>query len=445
MADHGGLVTVSVDEAAERAELSSPRESRLSFLAVMRNREYRGVALAQVASECGDQICAVALSVLVYGRSHNAFLAAATYAVAYVPWVVGSLLLAPLADRFPRRRVMLVCDLVRAALTGLLAVLASTHRTPIGLLLALVLLVTFFSPPFSNSRSAVLPDIFPAGSKYVRAIAIGRILQQVDQVFGFALGGAIVAALSPAGALAVDAGTFLLSFGVLATYLRPRPTPDASLPSSVRAFVRALVPDMSRVVRDKVRAPLLVLAGGALLFMVAPESLAVPYAHVHGHGSVAAGLLLASQPCGVAIGSWLLIRFVPPRVQGRVLLALAVLSALVQASVATNPALPFAVLLWALTGLGQSFMVATIAAYNLVTPAGLRGRANGIASAIVSLTQGVGFLVWGAVGAWRGPAAAIAWSGVLGLLFLVVLRYFWPHEHIRQAWLTMEAAQPPTH
>ena len=57
-----------------------------------------------------DQIAAIAISLLVYGRSNSPFLAAATYAVTYVPWVFGSIVLSPLADRFSRRSVMLTCD-----------------------------------------------------------------------------------------------------------------------------------------------------------------------------------------------------------------------------------------------------------------------------------------------------------------------------------------------
>ncbi len=67
----------------------------------MANREFRGIAVAQVTSECGDQIAAIALSYLVYSRSNSPFLAASTYAVTYVPWVFGSILL--VAARRPAR------------------------------------------------------------------------------------------------------------------------------------------------------------------------------------------------------------------------------------------------------------------------------------------------------------------------------------------------------
>src|SRR5436305_14318077 len=87
--------------------------------------------------------------------------------------------------------------------------------------------------------------------------------------------------------------------------------------------MREVRPTVAVVFASRSRRALLWLSGGALLFLIAPESLAVAYAREHGHGAVAAGLLTASQPLGVAVGAWLFIKFVPARRQGRWLLPLA--------------------------------------------------------------------------------------------------------------------------
>lgn len=430
-------MAVSVGEARRGATAASapPRVRALA------NREYRGIAVAQITSECGDQIAAIALSYLVYGRSNNAFLAAATYAVTYVPLVLGGILLAPLVDRFPRRAVMLVCDAGRAVTITVLALLTLVNGLPIGVLIALVLLSSFFSPPFATARSSVLPDIFEGGPGYVRAVAIGRILQQVDQVFGFALGGIIVAAVSPRGALAIDAATFAASFLVIASHVRYRPGLGTGPRPSPRRMVAAVRPDLALVLESPVRRALMVLAASTLVFLIAPEALAVAYARQHGHGAVAAGVLTAAQPLGVALGAWLFIKFVPARLQGRWLLPLAACSALPLAATALVPPVWLASVLWMLSGLLQCFMVTTIAAYNIATERSLRGRANGLAAAAISVTQAVGFLAWGAVGTWRGAAAGVAWAGVAGLLIVSLVRYSWPHEEISGAWAKLDAAQ----
>jgi MFS family permease len=75
-----------------------------------------------VLSVAGDQLARVALTILVFNVTHSALLAAVTFAVSIVPTFLGGLLLSGLADRFPRRTVMIACDLARAALVAVMAV-----------------------------------------------------------------------------------------------------------------------------------------------------------------------------------------------------------------------------------------------------------------------------------------------------------------------------------
>ena len=150
------------------------------------------------------------------------------------------------------------------------------------------------------------PTCSRAARRIFRAVAIGRILQQVDQVFGFALGGVIVAIVSPRGALAIDAVTFVVSFLITAREVRERPAVLAGERPTVTSLVREIGPTVAVVLASRSRRALLWLSGGALLFLIAPESLAVAYAREHGHGAVAAGMLTAAQPLGIAVGAWAL-------------------------------------------------------------------------------------------------------------------------------------------
>jgi Transmembrane secretion effector len=430
-------MAVNVSQARQAAvveEHPSPR-------GVLSNREFRGITVAQVTSECGDQIASLAIAYLVYHQSNNAFLAAAAYAVTYVPWMVGGILLAPLVDRLPRRSVMLFCDLARAVVVSVLALATFFSWVPIWALIGLVLVSSMCSPPFTVARSTTLPEIFDGSPLYVPAVATGRILHQVDQVFGFALGGLIVAAITPRGALMVDVGTFLASFAVIATHVRPRPAAAPGRVLRLGQLLRAVGPDLRVVVGDPVRRSLVALTAASLVFLIAPEALAVAYTKQQGHGPIAVGLLTAAQPCGVALGAWLFVRYVPPHVQGRWLLRLPVAAAGFLALTAVVPPIPIAALLWMASGASQCFVITCIATYNVITEPGLRGRANGLASAAISLTQGLGFALWGAVGNWQGAAAGVAWAGVAGLLIVVVLRFSWPHDAIRAAWGRLAAAQ----
>ena len=83
-------------------------EDRSSYREVFAGGEFRALWSAQVLSYADDQFAQVAIAILVYGRTHSAFLTALAYALTYLPSIAGGPLLSGLADLFPRRRVMIV-------------------------------------------------------------------------------------------------------------------------------------------------------------------------------------------------------------------------------------------------------------------------------------------------------------------------------------------------
>ena len=82
------------------------------FVAALRGREFRALWLAEALSVFGDQVARVALALLVYARTDSAALTALTYALTFVPTILGGCLLSGLADCYPRRTVIVVTDLV---------------------------------------------------------------------------------------------------------------------------------------------------------------------------------------------------------------------------------------------------------------------------------------------------------------------------------------------
>ena len=83
-------------------------EERSSYREVFAVGEFRALWSAQVLSYAGDRLAQVAIAILVYGRTHSAFLTALAYALTHLPPIAGGPLLSGLADLFPRRRVMIV-------------------------------------------------------------------------------------------------------------------------------------------------------------------------------------------------------------------------------------------------------------------------------------------------------------------------------------------------
>ncbi|HYB46121.1 MAG TPA: MFS transporter, partial [Streptosporangiaceae bacterium] len=140
---------------------------RPTFRDVFAVREFRVLWSSVVLSTAGDRLALVALTLLVFGRTGSPLLAAAVYAVGYLPWVIGGLFLAELADRRPRRTVMVLCDAARAVLV---AAMVLPHM-PIGVLVALLFMATMFAPPFESARASITPDILH-GERYVLGTAV---------------------------------------------------------------------------------------------------------------------------------------------------------------------------------------------------------------------------------------------------------------------------------
>ena len=172
---------IAVDGAAQTAAARAPADpGKPTFRQIFANPEFRAVWLAQLLSVAGDQLARVAITVLVYDRTRSPFWTALTYAVTLLPWVVGGLALSGLADRLPRRQVMVVCDLARLVFVCLMALVSLTAPPEAGLwiLVALLFVVTLLDSPFKSARSALSADIL-TGEHYVLGTTLTQITFQV--------------------------------------------------------------------------------------------------------------------------------------------------------------------------------------------------------------------------------------------------------------------------
>jgi MFS family permease len=314
--------------------------TRVGYGAALANAEFRGITLAQVVSESGDQVARIALAVLVFRNAHSIALTALTYAVGYLPLVIGGALLSPIADRWPRRRAMLACHAARAVLVALIAI----NGLPLGVQFLLLAGVTLFEAPFTAARSALIPDLLPDGPTYVAAVSLGRALNQVDQAVGFFLGGLVVAVASPRAALLIDSAAFIVAFIVVLVTVQRRPAPE---PEHSGSFLHDVRTGAQVVFGDQVRRSLAMLVWLGGLTLILPEGIAVIYAHDLGGGGLAAGALTAAGPFGLFLGIIALTRWVSTRRQADILIGLQACGALLLTITAARPPIVVTFFLWA--------------------------------------------------------------------------------------------------
>jgi diguanylate cyclase (GGDEF)-like protein len=373
---------------------------RATFRDALAVPEFRAIYLAQTLSVAGDQLARIAVAWIVFSRTQSAALTGISYAVSYLPWLIGGPMLSVYADRHARRTVMVICDLCRAVLISVVAI----PTVPTALLIVLVALVALLEPPFAAARAAMVPDIVGEGDLYVAASTLGTTTNQLAVVIGFAAGGALVASIGAHGTVLFDAVTFCLSAVVAVRYVNHR-GPARGTPAS---WTREIKDGASIVFRDPKLRWLVIASWTVVGTVIATEAVAVPYAYGQGRGALAAGLLTASLPMGIVVGALILGRLIKPATAERAMLPLALLAPVVLAITAARPSIPLTATIWFVSGACSAMTVTANRLFVVAVPREVRGRAFGIAAAGISGAQGIGTLIVGVLASHIGPAHAVA-------------------------------------
>jgi MFS family permease len=371
--------------------------------------EFRAVWVAQMLSVAGDQLARVALTVLVYHRTGSALLAAVTYVASIVPAFVGGVTLAWVADRYPRRAVMIACDLIQAFLVAVMVI----PGLPLVVIVVLLAGVTLTEAPFSSARAAIVPDVL-TGDRYVVGTAVTVTTYQLAQVLGFAAGGAAVGFFGTRTSLLIDAATFAGAAVILRAGVRPRRPPGAqetrgpALRSGVAAAARLVLS------RPALRTPM--LFGLLAAFYNAPEGVAVPLARGLGGGAAAVGVILAANSLGQSAGAIVFSRLVIPRTRMRFMGPLAISACAVLTAFSWRPGLAVSLVVLAASGLCAAYQLAANAAFVSAAPPDQRSQVFGLAQGTMSLGQGAVMILTGAAAEHHAPAQAIAVCGAVGAL-----------------------------
>ena len=380
------------------------------------NSEFRALWLAQILSVLGDQLARVALTLLVYDRTRSPLLAAVTFAASVLPVFVGGLVLSGLADRLPRREVMIACDLSRMVLVLIMAI----PGVPLPVLVGLLFTVTMISTPFTSARSGMYPDILP-GDSFALGTAVTMTTYQVALVAGFAGGGAAVGFFGVRPCLLADAVTFGISALIAFIWVRPRPAarPNGAAGREARRGGGMTAGVRMAFGRPALRTPMLL--GCLATFYVAPEGIAAPLAHSLGAGTLATGMILTAGALGPSVGAVAFTRLVRPAVRTTLMRPLAIAGCATLMLFALHPPLPLALLIIVVSGLFDCYQVPAVAAFVHAAPASHRSQLFGVAQAAMSLGQGAAMIAAGAIAEHVSPSATIALSGAVGAVAAVLI------------------------
>jgi MFS family permease len=405
-----------MSRGAVRSLNRSGPAGRASFRDVFAVAEFRALWASQILSVGGDRLALVALTLLVYDRTRSPLLAAVAFAAGNLPYIVGALFLAGLADRFPRRSVMVFTDAARLVLVAVMLV----PRMPLDALIGLLYAVTAFQPLFDAARSAVIRDVV-AGDKYPLAAGLLQSTFRILIVAGAALGGLIVALVGARWALAADAATFAGSGLVLQVGLKARAA--ASVAPRQKPLAN-LVAGTRLVFGDKALRTLMLL-GWLAAFYEIPEGLAAPYAGKLGGGPVAAGLLIAFSQVGLVVAMPYFTKRIGPLTRLRWMGPMAVCANLALVLTILRPSLAVSMAIFVVSNVFTVYQIAANTAFVERVPNERRAQAFGLANAGLVVGQGVATAIAGAVAEVVPPSTVVALAGGLGAVIACGLALSW--------------------
>lgn len=268
-----------------------------------RHPQFRLVFVAHSVSRAGDAFNAVALVVLVFRLTGSGRGVAATVAFEVAPVLVFGPVAGILADRYPRRRVMIAADLGRAVLVGALAISHSSTATAFGVAFGLSAMALMFNP----AASSLVPEVVEA-DELVTANSALWTTAVAAQVALAPLAGAVIGWFGVGPAFALNAASYVGSALVLARLRAGRQPGDLSRPgwAAVRLGIDAVRshPLLARLAVVQVLASLSAGATSGLLVVLAAETLRV--------GPSGFGLLLGAIAVGALLGPALLRRAIRP-------------------------------------------------------------------------------------------------------------------------------------
>ncbi|MGW4501238.1 MFS transporter [Micromonospora sp. NPDC004336] len=397
-------------QAARPGEVGAPARSSL-----LRSRNFGLLLAGQTVSELGTRISGVAVPLLAAGTlDAGVFQVSLLTALAWLPYLLFSLPAGILADRVDQRRLMVACDLGRAALLLSVPVVALVGRLTLGFLYAVVGLSGVLTVLFTVAHKSMLPRLVPS-ARLVDANAKLVVTQDSAELVGPMVGGVLVGLVGAARTFVATGLAFAVS-GVTLLLIRDAPTAPES---RARVPLRVeMTEGLGFIRRQPILRSILACTTVSNFFVMASSSIEVVFLlqELHAPPALVGSVFSVSAVGGLVVGALadrLTARLGSARVIWVAMAAPGPLYLLMPLAQPGWGVLLYGVGLAAFSANAVLYNVATLTYRQRITPPALLGRVNAAFLWICFGVIPVGALAGGTLASQLGLRPAL-WICVLG-------------------------------
>ena len=378
---------------------------------------YRRYWSASLASVGAWQLATLTQAWLVFEISASTLDLGILGAAASVPAIGMTFFGGVIADRFEKRKILIVTSAITAGLLAILALLDVTGLIAVWHIWLVAGLVALTSGVDWPTRQSYFTHLIERPA-FLSAVALNSVLWQSSRMVVPAIGGVLLAWFETSLVFALSALGYLT---MLIVMWRMNVTVDGNREASP---IQQIVEGVRYVAHHPLFRQLLLLSYGAMFFAVSYMQLLPAFAKLLGAEATGYGMLLSAGGIGAMLGTIIIGATRPSRHYGALMLAAVALSTVVLygfAGAALVGSYPLALATTMIAAAFASiFMILSITAMQTEVPDALRGRVMGIHGITYSLMP-LGGLLLGAIATEIGAPLAVAASLTVFLALIFVI------------------------
>jgi MFS family permease len=396
--------------------MADPRDNR----SVFHERAYARFWLARICSTISFQVTAVAVGWQVYALTHSTFALGMVGLVQFMPMLLLTLVVGQVADRFNRKTIISICQVVEGITLAMLAISSYWHRLhPVGIFCAVAAIgaARAFEAP---STQALVPGLV-ADAQVPQAIAWSTSANQTASIVGPALGG-LLYVFGPHVPYGLCACLFATA-AVLSSGIVPKRPMAGKTPVTAQSIFSGIhyIRERKNILGAISLDLFVVLLGGATALLPA-------YARDILHtGPWGLGLLRLSPAVG-ALSTAVFLAHHPIRKRAghRMFAAVMIFGVATVAFALSRNVFVSMAILCIMGAADVTSVVVRSSLVQLETPDAMRGRVSAVNSLFIGTSNQLGEFESGVTASWFGIVPATIFGGLGSILIAVIWMFLFP-------------------